>query len=152
MSAMNESPSAGREFVHQRLIAAPPAQVFAALLDPARLARWWGPDGFSSSFELFEPREGGRWRFVMHGPDGRDYPNESVFTEWRANERVVIEHVSGHHFFLTISFEPAPEGQTLVGWQQRFDTAEHAAQIAAIVVPANEQNLDRLSAEVLGAR
>lgn len=39
-----------REFVHSRLIEAPREQVFAAMADPARLARRWGAEGFSSTF------------------------------------------------------------------------------------------------------
>lgn len=38
--------------------------------------------------------------------------------------------------------------QTRVGWRQVFDTAEHRARIAKIVLEANEQNLSRLAAEV----
>jgi uncharacterized protein YndB with AHSA1/START domain len=42
------------------------------------LSRWWGPAGFTNTFEVCEFKKGGRWSFVMHGPDGRNYPNESV--------------------------------------------------------------------------
>jgi uncharacterized protein YndB with AHSA1/START domain len=137
-----------REFVHSRLLDAPQAHVFKAFADPVHLSRWWGPDGFSNTFEVFEFRPGGRWRFVMHGPDGTNYPNESVFLEIVTPERVVFEHLSeGHHFFMTITF--APRGnQTLVGWMQVFDTAEHRQRIAKFVLAANEQNLNRLAAEV----
>jgi uncharacterized protein YndB with AHSA1/START domain len=140
--------SAERAFVHSRIIDAPPAEVFRAIAEPARLSRWFGPDGFTSTFEIFEFRPGGTWRFVFHGPDGTDYPNESVFREIVENERVVIEHLSeGHHFFLTITL--TPDGRkTRVGWRQEFDTAEHRDRIAELVLPANEQNLDRLTAEV----
>lgn len=148
MSA-NDGSTADREFFHTRLIEAPRERVFAALADPARLARWWGPDGFTSTIEVFEFRPGGSWRLVMHGPDGTDYPNRSVFLEVAEPERVVLEHM-GHHFFLTITFEDQG-GRTLVGWRQVFDTAEHRNKVAPIVGPANEQNLDRLVAEVLRA-
>jgi uncharacterized protein YndB with AHSA1/START domain len=141
------SPTADREFVHSRLIDAPPGHVFAAISDPARLARWWGPDGFSSSFEVFEFRPGGRWLFVMHGPDGANYPNESVFREVTP-QRVVLDHLSGHHFEMTITLT-AQAGKTLVGWRQVFDDAAEKERIAPFVLPANEQNLDRLAAEVL---
>jgi uncharacterized protein YndB with AHSA1/START domain len=145
-------PSAGstanREFVHSRLIDAPQARVFRAFAEPTHLARWWGPAGFSSTFEVFEFRPGGTWRFVMHGPDGTDYPNESAIREIVTPERVVVEHLSDtHHFFLTITFA-AQGDQTLVGWRQVFDTAEHKERVAKIVLEANEQNLDRLAAEV----
>lgn len=140
--------TADREFVHSRHIQAAPEQVFRALSQPDRLARWWGPDGFSSTFETFDLRQGGVWRFVLHGPDGTDYPNENVFREVEPPSRVVIEHISDdHHFFLTITFE-ARGSQTLVGWRQVFDSAKHKEKVAAVVHQANEQNLDRLQAEV----
>jgi uncharacterized protein YndB with AHSA1/START domain len=140
--------TSGREFYHERVIDAPPEQVFEAFADPARLARWWGPDGFSSTFETFEFRPGGQWRFVMHGPDGADHPNESVFREIAAPGRIVFEHLGGvHHFWMTITFDTEGE-RTRVGWRQVFDTAEHRDEIACYVAPANEQNLDRLAAEV----
>ena len=140
--------TADREFVHSRLIDAPQERVFRAFADPVHLARWWGPNGFSSTFEVFEFRRDGRWRFTMHGPDGTDYPNESVFREVVAPERVVFEHLSeGHHFVMTITFA-ARGNKTLVGWRQVFDTAAHRDRIAAFVVEANEQNLNRLAEEV----
>lgn len=144
-------PAAGstsdREFVHSRVIDAPRERVFRAFAEPEHLARWWGPDGFSNIFDVFEFHPGGTWRLTMHGPDGKDYPNESVFREIVAPERVVLEHFSGHHFFLEVTFMAAGN-QTRVGWRQVFDTAEHCTRIAKIVVAANEQNLDRLAAEV----
>jgi uncharacterized protein YndB with AHSA1/START domain len=143
----NES-TADRECVHSRLIDAPRERVFRAFAEPHHLARWWGPNGFSSTFEVFEFQPGGIWRFVMHGPDGTNYPNESVFREIIVPERVVFEHLSeGHHFFMTITLA-AHGDQTLVGWRQVFDTAAHKQRIAAFVEQANEQNLDRLAAEV----
>jgi len=140
-------PEGRRTHATQRTIDAAPETVFEAFRDPAHLARWWGPDGFSSTFEEFDLREGGRWRFTMHGPDGTDYWNESVFVEVVPKQRVVIEHFSGHHFVLTITFSAAGDG-TVVGWRQVFDTVEHYEAIAGLVSKANEQNLDRLAAEV----
>ena len=144
--------TADREFVHSRLIDAPRERVFRAFADPKHLARWWGPNGFTSTFETFEFRPGGAWRFVMHGPDGTDYPNESVFLEVVAPERIVFEHLSeGHHFVMTITLA-ARGNQTLVGWRQVFDTAAHKERIASVVSEANEQNLTRLADEVLNVR
>lgn len=136
-------------FNHFREIAATPAQLFAAIADPERLSRWWGPAGFTNTFESFDFSAGGRWLLTMHGPDGTDYPNEYRFAEIDAPRRVVIEHVSvSHHFLLTIGLAPSPAG-TAVTWSQAFDDDATARGLEAIVVPANEQNLDRLAAEVL---
>jgi uncharacterized protein YndB with AHSA1/START domain len=154
---MNEKPTADEEstadraFVHARWIDAPRERVFKAFSDPAHLARWWGPNGFTSTFDEFDLRPGGAWRFVMHGPDGANYPNESVFVEVVEPERIVFEHMSQHHFQLTITFD-ARGAKTLVGWRQVFDTEAERQRVAKVVVEANEQNLDRLAAEVLNVQ
>lgn len=137
-------------FTHTRNLPAAPSAIFAAIQDPARLARWWGPNGFSNRFEVFEFQPGGRWIFDMVGPDGKVYPNESVFVNIKADRQVVIQHVCQPHFTLTITLAPTTEG-TLVQWEQVFDDAAVAAAVRHIVAPANEQNLDRLSAEVCPA-
>jgi uncharacterized protein YndB with AHSA1/START domain len=148
MSDKPAESTADREFLHSRRIDAPRERVFRAFSDPAHLTRWWGPKGFTSTFHEFDLRPGGSWRFLLHGPDGKDYPNESVFVEVVAPERIVFEHLSGHHFVMTITFE-AQGAQTVVGWRQVFDTVEERERIAPFVTEANEQNLDRLAAEVL---
>ncbi len=142
-------PVAERELATSRVIAAPPKKVFRAFSDPARLARWWGPNGFTNTIQEFNLRPGGHWRFVMHGPDGTDFPNESIFGEVVAPERVVFRHVSSPQFEMTITFEEY-EGQTLVAWSQLFNTVEECRRVAKFAVAANEQNLDRLVAEVAG--
>jgi uncharacterized protein YndB with AHSA1/START domain len=139
-----------RELSTSRLVEAPPEAVFAAIRSPVALARWWGPKGFTNNFQEFEFSPGGRWRFVMHGPDGGHFANESVFRAIVPNERVVIEHRSSPRFELTITLTPEPGG-TRVGWVQRFPTPAERDRIATYAAEANEQNLDRL-AEYLGER
>ena len=141
-----EAPS-DREVVTSRILDAPRELVFDAWSDPARLARWWGPNGFTNTFAAFSLRPGGIWRFVMHGPDGVDYKNESVFVEVVRPERIVLLHVSGPRFRLAATFADH-DGKTLLTWRMRFDTAAECEKVKAIVVPANEQNLDRLAAEL----
>ncbi|MEA3191587.1 MAG: hypothetical protein QOD77_2169 [Thermoplasmata archaeon] len=138
-------------FRTSREIAAPPSSVFAAFVDSARLAAWWGPAGFTNTFTACDFRPGGRWSFVMHGPDGRHHPNESVFRAIEPARKVVVHHVSQPRFLLTVLLEPTASGGTMVRWEQEFEDAKTAASVAPVVVPANEQNLDRLSAEVLKA-
>lgn len=140
---MNES----RTLRTSRHIDAPPQAVFAAIQDPARLARWWGPAGFTNTFEVFEFRPGGRWKFVMHGPDGTDYANDSEFIDIEPAALVSIRHVSAPHFVLRIGLAPS-DGGTRVSWDQEFDDAKVAQSLASICVPANEQNLDRLAREL----
>ncbi|MDB5294263.1 MAG: polyketide cyclase [Phycisphaerales bacterium] len=133
-------------FRTSREIPASPEQVFAAISDPQRLARWWGPAGFTNTFGTCEFAPGGRWSFVMHGPDGKSYPNENVFAEIDPPTKVVVRHASEPRFLLTVTLASSAGGTT-VSWAQAFDDAETARRIEHIVVPANDQNLDRLSAE-----
>jgi len=136
-------------FNTSREIPATVDEVFGAIRDPERLARWWGPAGFTNTFHVCEFRDGGSWSFIMHGPNGANYPNENEFTEIVAPEKVVVRHLSEPKFRLTITLSPSATG-TLVAWSQAFENPEVASRVEAIVVPANEQNLDRLTAEVLG--
>ncbi len=134
-------------FSTSRQFATSPAAVFAAIRDADRLARWWGPYGFSNRFEVFEFRTGGQWLFSMIGPDGTLYPNESVFACIEPDRLVVIEHVCAPYFQLSIRLEPSAT-RTWLHWDQVFSDASVARAIRHIVEPANEQNLDRLSAEL----
>ncbi len=130
-----------------RLIPATPDEVFAAIADPDRIARWWGPSGFTNTMHRFEFVPGGRWLLTMHAPDGTDYPNESRFSRIEPGKALQIEHLSGHHFLLTLELSAAADG-TLVRWCQTFDTIEHYRQVAPFVAQANQQNLERLAQEV----
>lgn len=134
-------------FSTRRQLAATPSTVFAAIRSPDRLARWWGPKDFANRFEVFDFWPGGTWVFEMIGPDGKVYPNASVFTAIEPDRQVVIQHTSAPHFTLTITLEPTSNG-TLLQWEQVFEDAAVAQAVRHIVEPANEQNLDRLSAEV----
>ena len=138
-------------FNHSLDIPATPEQIFAAISTPERLARWWGPAGFTNTVSVCEFKTGGRWSLVMHGPDGANYPNENVFGEIVPNQKVVVEHPMQPVFRLTIELASSKtlRAGTLVTWAQAFESADVARQIEHIVVPANDQNLQRLKAEVL---
>ena len=105
----------------------PPQRVFQAFEQPQCLARWWGPNGFTNTFKVFEFRPGGHWEFVMHGPDGSNHPNSSVFVQVEAAVKVVIQHVSLPHFILTVTLAPH-DGGTLIRWVQEFAKSEVAAK------------------------
>lgn len=125
----------------------PPDAVYAAFVDPERLARWWGPAGFTNTFAQCDVVEGGEWVFTMHGPDGTDYPNRNVFAALEPGRRVVIEHVCAPLFALTVTLT-AVEGGTELDWSQDFHDPAVARALRAVCEPANEENLDRLHAEL----
>lgn len=142
-----DSPHPELEIVSSRLFAQPASLLFAAFTDGRRLARWWGPKDFRSTFHEFDPQPGGRWRFTMHGPDGTDYPNESQFLEVVPPRRLVLRHLSGPEFKLTVTFADE-HGGTRVTWRMEFATARLCARVRRYAAPANEESFERLAALV----
>lgn len=125
---------------------APKDRVLRAWTDAAALAAWWGPKGFTNEFHVFEPRAGGTWKFDMVGPDGKRYPNECKFEEVTP-ERIVMEHVGAPHFRVTAKI--VTEGpRTRMTFTQRFDSPEECKALLPIVVHSNEENMDRLAAQL----
>lgn len=140
------------EIVVRRLFDGPRDEVFRAFADPDRLRHWWGPNGFTNTFEQFDLRPGGLWTFVMHGPDGTDFPNERVFTEVVPPGRVVLENrVPPHEFRMTMTYEDR-DGRTLLTWRMRFESADEFARVRAVIVPACEENFDRLRDHLAASR
>ena len=123
-----------RSIIGTRLLDAPRKLVFAAWTDPKHLAQWWGPNGFTTTTQAFDFRPGGVWRFVMHGPDGRDYQNRITFDEIAPPERIVYRHAGGDdvepvQFTQTVTFEDIGNGQTRLTWHGRFPSAEERARV-----------------------
>ena len=136
-------------FHSHRVLPHAPELVFEAFARPEVLARWWGPSGFTNTFEVFEFRPGGHWKYVMHGPRNANFRNESVFLTVDAPSTLVIHHVSPPRYTLTVSLA-AHAGGTAISWAQEFEDPAVAARIRHIVEPANEQNLDRLQSVLSG--
>lgn len=110
----NQSPGADRKIVISRVINAPRELVFRAFTEVRHLSQWWGPEGFTTTTRAFEFRPGGVWEFVMHGPDGTDYPEWITWTEIVPPEQIAMLH--GEHRDDPDAFESvltfASEGET----------------------------------------
>ena len=87
-----QSATADREISISRVIDAPRELVFEAFTEVRHLSRWWGPEGFTTTTRSFEFRVGGEWDFVMHGPDGTDYPEWITWTAIAPPERIALRH------------------------------------------------------------
>lgn len=111
-----------RQLSISRTLKAPIALVWEVWTNPEHIAQWWGPDGFTNTIQQMDLREGGEWKLTMHGPDGTNYPNRSIFKEIVPHERIVFEHFNPH-FITTIVFEPNGE-ETHMSWTAVFDTEE----------------------------
>lgn len=147
---MSADPQSAGAIVTARLLAAPRERVWSAFSDPAALARWWGPEGFTNTFHEFDFRPGGAWKFTMHGPDGAAFAMNKRFADIVAPERIVLRHSQqGHDFTLTITLA-AQGDRTEVTWSMRFDDPAEAEKLRSFLTVANEQNLDRLAAHLSG--
>lgn len=131
--------------ITSRVFNYPQMDIFDAWTNPRKLAKWWGPNGFTNTFNEHDPTPGGRWRFVMQGPDGTDYKNEVDYVEVTP-ERIVLDHINWPLFRLTATFEPLSNNHTKLTFKQTFTTANDFEKVKPVVPTANEENLDRLEA------
>jgi len=109
MAAASSSPAiSDREIVVSRTVEGPRRLVWEAWSDIRHLAHWWSPNGFTTTTHSFEFRPGGVWDFIMHGPDGTDYPNRIEWREIAPPERLVYLHGEGdddpQSFVSTVTF------------------------------------------------
>ena len=148
--------SPDREIVVSRLIDAPQELVFEAFTDPKHISKWWGPEGFSTTTSIMDLRPGGSWRFVMHGPDGRDYQNLITYLEVSKPKRLVYEHsgvgdTDGVKFHATVTFKPVGD-QTEVILRSLFPTAAERDHVVEEygAIEGGKQTLERLDRHVAG--
>lgn len=142
-----------REIVITRLLKAPRELVFDAWTDPRHLIQWWGPNGFTNTFESIEVKPGGIWKFIMHGPDGADYPNFIKFHEVIKPERISFSHGANendsHAFETVVTFEQQGN-KTLLTMRSIFPTAAVRDKMIKDVgaIEGGNQTLDRLVAQL----
>jgi uncharacterized protein YndB with AHSA1/START domain len=141
--------SADREIVATRVFDAPRELVWKLWTDPHHVAQWWGPNGFTSTIQEMDVRPGGAWRLIMHGPDGTDYPNKSVYVEVVRPERLVYDHVSGPQFRATATFLEEG-GKTRVTMRMVFESAALRDRVAKEfgAVEGLRQTLGRLGEQI----
>jgi uncharacterized protein YndB with AHSA1/START domain len=137
---------ADRQLLITRVLNAPIELVWEVWTDPEHIAQWWGPNGFTNTISVMDLQPGGEWNLVMHGPDGTDYKNKSVFREVVKHKKIVYEHISAPKFLTTIEFEKQGK-QTLLKWHMLFETREQFIQTVK-TFKADEglkQNVEKLS-------
>ena len=140
--------SAGREIVITRVLDAPRERVFEAWTDPEQIGHWWGPTGFTATIHEMDVRPGGIWRFIMHGPDGVDWPNRVDYLEVVRPDRLVYDHGNGGEpqFHVTVTF--ADEGgRTRLTMRSVFPTAAAREYVVREVkaIEGGNQTVDRLA-------
>jgi uncharacterized protein YndB with AHSA1/START domain len=135
----------------ERVVEAPRDLVWSVWTDPKHVAQWWGPTGFSNTIQQMDVRAGGEWRFVMHGPDGVDYPNRIVFVDVDRPKRLVYDQ-SGDNpdeapFRGEVTFYDEGARRTRLIMRTLFPTAATREMVIREyhAVEAGKQTLDRLA-------
>jgi len=141
----SNSSTKDREIIISRTLNAPVELVWEAWTNPEHIANWWGPNGFTNTITKMDLTPGGEWLLVMHGPDGTDYKNKSIFKEIVPHKKIVFEHIAPN-FIATIDFEEQGE-KTHLNWHMLFETAEEFIRVVK-TFKADEglkQNIEKLS-------
>jgi uncharacterized protein YndB with AHSA1/START domain len=140
-----------REVIFRRSVDAPRERVWMIWTDLRHLHRWWGPAGFTTTTHEFTFAPGGVWRFVMHGPDGTDYPTRIVFREIDPPSRIVYENgwdLPGAPLDFTVVVDFVPDGdRTRFSLHMTFRDAEalRTAVERYGVMRGGTQTLDRMA-------
>ncbi len=151
--------AAESEIVISRVFDAPREVVWDAWTDPKQVVKWWGPRGFTTTIHEMDVRPGGAWNHTMHGPDGTNYPNKSVFLEVVRHERIVYSNAGGKergpamNFTATWTFE-ADGDQTRVTIRMVFDSAQAREHVVKEfgAIEGGKQTLQRLGEYLAGPR
>jgi uncharacterized protein YndB with AHSA1/START domain len=143
-----------REVEFTRLLDAPRELVWKVWSEPAHLHAWFGPTGFTITTHEFSFVPGGEWRFIMHGPDGTDYPTHIVFREIDPPSRIVYDNawdLPGAPIDFTVVVMFRAEGAK-TRFSLRMTFAHPDAYKTAVerygVLDGGTQTLDRLAALV----
>jgi uncharacterized protein YndB with AHSA1/START domain len=145
-----------REIVISRTFDAPRELVWEAMTDPERVVKWWGPRGFTTTIQEMDVRVSGAWNLIMHGPDGVNYPNSSIFTEVVKPERLAYNHGGGRegaqtpNFEMAWTFDAINAGKTRVTIHMVFATAADRRAIAGdyAAIEGGKQTLERLAEQL----
>lgn len=118
-----------RELVITRILDAPRDVVFRAWTEPDRVARWWGPQGFVTTYCDMDIRPGGAFRVCMRSPEGAEHWKQGIYREIVAPERLVFtfawedaEGKPGHQTLVTVTLADRGGRTELTLHQAVFET------------------------------
>ena len=119
---MKEDNLGKRQLRITKTINAPVELVWDAWTNPEHFVHWWAPTGFTTTIRKMDVKVGEEWLLNLRGPDGKNYPNKSIFREIIPLKKIVYEHFNPD-FIGTAVFEPK-ENETLLEWTLLFETPE----------------------------
>ena len=107
---------------------APRELVFQAFTDPELYVQWLGPRRLTMRLDTFEPKSGGRWRYLQKDQNGNEFGFHGVYHEVRASERIIntfeFEGLpeTGHVALETLTLEALPGERTRLIAQSVFQS------------------------------
>ncbi|MDP4285916.1 MAG: SRPBCC domain-containing protein [Bacteroidota bacterium] len=137
------------EIVSSRIFNTKRENLYRAWSDPNHLTNWWGPKGFTNTFNEFDFRVGGKWSFIMHAPDQGNFNNECEFIKIDEPSLIAWKRHSKPLFQVVATFEEISIDKTKLVFKMLFDTAEECRKIKAFSMEKNEENFDRLEIELM---
>ncbi|MFO0914192.1 MAG: SRPBCC domain-containing protein [Pirellulales bacterium] len=127
------------ELYIERVYDAPVEAVWDAWTDPKKVEKWWGPRGFTLTTHSKDLRVGGHWHYTMHGPDGTDYPNKTIYYEVEECRKLVYDHGGSDDrpplFRVTALFSEI-DGQTKLQMTMTLPSPEAAESIRKFIKEA----------------
>ncbi|HEY1349204.1 MAG TPA: SRPBCC family protein [Ktedonobacteraceae bacterium] len=117
-----------QELLITREFDAPRELVFQALTDPELYVQWLGPARLTMELETFEPRSGGRWRYIHRDHSGNASGFHGVYHEVCAPERIIntfeFEGLAqaGHVCLETLTLQALPAERTRLCAQSVFQS------------------------------
>lgn len=136
------------EIVISRVVNATIKIAYEAWANPNHLKNWWGPAGFTNSFNEFDFKVGDKWSFIMHELDKGNYTNECKFIKIEEPNLIAWERHSQTLFQVLTTFEEVEGGKTIVVFKMLFNTAEECSKLKKFVIDRNEENFDKLEIEL----
>ncbi|MEK6553760.1 MAG: SRPBCC family protein [Bdellovibrionota bacterium] len=132
-----------------RLYDAPVKAVWEAWTDPKKVALWWGPRGFTLTTHAKDLKPGGFWKYTMHGPDGTNYENKTLYHEVEKYSRLVYDHGGNDDrpplFRVTVNFTEVGK-KTQMEMTMALATAEAATETKKFIKKAGGNSTwDRLA-------
>jgi uncharacterized protein YndB with AHSA1/START domain len=146
-SAVNDPEK--KELSITRILNAPRELVWEVWTHPEHIAQWWGPNGFTNTIHHMDVKPGGEWNFIMHGPDGTDYPNKIVFNKIIKPGLITFTNLVSPEFNVTVTFKKYGS-KTKLTMQMIFNSTKdyHMAVDEHGATEGLEQNIGRLSVYV----
>lgn len=133
-----------------RVYDAPVKTVWDAFCDPEQVEQWWGPRGFTLTTHSKDLKPGGHWAYTMHGPDGKNWKNKTIYHEVEKYSRLVYDHGGNDDrpplFRVTATFTEEKGNKTKLEFTMALATEEVAKETKKFIKAAGGNSTwDRLA-------